>query len=77
LLLCLCIRSALLVSLIVTCLLLGLLVGPFLFLVMVDCTGCSGDDCRGDRGTSDGSSDHSSSHHIDLRKLRSRFRLGF
>jgi hypothetical protein len=77
LLLCLCIRSALLVGLIVTCLLLGCLVRIFLLLVMMYSSSRSCyNRCR-NCGTSYGSSNCSSSHHVGLSSLGSRFRLRF
>jgi hypothetical protein len=60
------IGSALLVGLVVLLLGSSILLGILLVLVVVDCTGCTGDDCRADRHPGNTSSDHSSSHHIDL-----------
>jgi hypothetical protein len=63
------VSSTLLIGLII--LLLGscILLGIFLLLVVTDRAGRTGDNCRGDRGPGYGSSNHSSSHHIDLFSL--------
>ena len=70
------ISRALLVGLIVLGLLSSILLGILLILVVMDCTGRTGDNCRADSHPGDTSSNHSSSHHVDLFSLLgSRFRL--
>ena len=77
LLLCLGIGGTLLVGLIVPCLLLGLLFRIFLILVVVDCTGGTGDNGRADRRPGLWAfRPFFFLHHVDLFSfLGSRFRL--
>ena len=66
LLLCLGISSALLVGLVILLLGSRILLGIFLLLVVIYRTGGAGYHCCADRGPGYASSDHSSSHHVDL-----------
>jgi hypothetical protein len=61
------IGRALLISCVILGLLLGLLICPVLVLRVMYSASCACDDCRADRGTGYASTDHSSTHHIDLR----------
>jgi hypothetical protein len=60
--------SALLVCLVILGLLLGILFCPMLILSVMYCTGSPGDNGCADDGPRNSSPDHSSSHHIDLRR---------
>jgi hypothetical protein len=75
LLLCLCVGSTLLVCLVLLLLCGSILLGILLVLVMTYGAGCTGDYRRADRNTGNTSSNHSSSHHVDL--LWVYFKKGF